>query len=523
MADNGLTVPMTMSERAAAMQPCPIGTHGFCCKNCMMGPCRVMTEAKRSVCGASQALVAARNVLRFAVGGAAAHCGHAQHLLDFLGMPSPRDYVRERAPRYLYELWDRVGLLPSEDGAGHFFDLSEAMHLTTFGVSGDFRDVLRWCLRIGVIDGYYGLYLSSELERRMWGAPIPTRGPVDLGCIDPSRTNVALHGHEPMLADAMVAEARKHDDVNLVGVCCTGASLLARHGVPLAGHMTLQEEVVRTGLVDAMVVDVQCVMPSLSEMCECFHTLLVTTSEIARMPRALHLPITDRASSAEVARKVIAAARGRRLERRPGVEEEFRRTVRPPAEALVGFSETNVDARALYEQYRRGETKGFLGVVGCVHPRLDADAWVDLYRELGEDHVIFTTGCMGFEFARRGLLDGERFFHLGSCVNNAHMAEVFGAIAAEAGRRIDEMPFLVSAPMPVSEKAVAIGLFFAALGCTVHLGYPHLFGANASVASHLNETLESLFHSRLLLCDHPRTLRDTIREGLLDSVSAGDV
>ncbi len=33
-----------------------------------------------------------------------------------------------------------------------------------------------------------------------------------------------------------------------------------------------------TGAVEAMIVDVQCIMPSLSQLCKNFHTLLITTS-----------------------------------------------------------------------------------------------------------------------------------------------------------------------------------------------------------------------------------------------------
>lgn len=512
MTESAMTAVSGIDERAAAMQPCQIGIHALCCKHCMMGPCRLMNENRKSVCGADQALVVARNILRFAAGGAAAHCGHARHTLDFLGKRAPRRYIRKKAPPYLYELWDSIGVLPSRDGDGHFFDISEAIHLTTFGVDADFRDILRWCLRIGIIDGYFGLYLATGLEHGKWGFPKPRRATVSLGCIDPGKVNIAIHGHEPLAASALVEEAARHENVNLVGVCCSGVSLQARYGVPLAAHVTLQEDVVRTGLIEAMVVDVQCVMPSLSEMCECFHTRLITTSGIGRMPNAIHLPVTDAGSAAEMARKVIGIAGEGKTKRRPGAEAEFLAKAGKPVKALVGFSGRSVDAKGLWERYEKKRIRGFIAVVGCVSPRSDRDAWVTMFRELSEEYVIFTTGCMGFEFARAGLLDGERFFHLGSCVNNAHIAEIFRAISEEAGRRIDEMPFLVSAPMAVTEKCVAIGLFFAALGCSIHLGYPHVFSANQQVVSCLEETLGDLFKSRILLCDHPRNLYGRIRE-----------
>jgi carbon-monoxide dehydrogenase catalytic subunit len=54
----------TVFIRAAAMAPCPIGEDGRCCKNCHMGPCRLVKEGQRGVCGATLETVAARNLAR---------------------------------------------------------------------------------------------------------------------------------------------------------------------------------------------------------------------------------------------------------------------------------------------------------------------------------------------------------------------------------------------------------------------------------------------------------------------------
>jgi carbon-monoxide dehydrogenase catalytic subunit len=54
----------TVFSRAAAMAPCPIGEDGRCCKNCHMGPCRLVKEGQRGVCGATLETVAARNLAR---------------------------------------------------------------------------------------------------------------------------------------------------------------------------------------------------------------------------------------------------------------------------------------------------------------------------------------------------------------------------------------------------------------------------------------------------------------------------
>ena len=71
-----------------------------------------------------------------------------------------------------------------------------------------------------------------------------------------------------------------------------------RHGIPLAGNFMQQELAIITGAVDAMVVDVQCIMQSMSEVANCYHTRLITTNYRAKIPGAemvsgpteLHLP-----------------------------------------------------------------------------------------------------------------------------------------------------------------------------------------------------------------------------------------
>jgi carbon-monoxide dehydrogenase catalytic subunit len=43
----------TVFDRAEKTKPCPIGADGSCCKNCAMGPCRLVGKAERGVCGAT--------------------------------------------------------------------------------------------------------------------------------------------------------------------------------------------------------------------------------------------------------------------------------------------------------------------------------------------------------------------------------------------------------------------------------------------------------------------------------------
>ncbi|MEM4702991.1 MAG: hypothetical protein QXP53_00685 [Candidatus Pacearchaeota archaeon] len=491
---------------------CTIGRDGKCCKNCLMGPCVVWSLRNKGACGASQDLIVSRNLLRFTAGGTAAHCGHAYHLLEYLKEKYPKDYIKRRAPPYLYKLWQEKGFLPSAEGE-HFKEISEAIHTTTMGCNADFHDILAWCLKLGILDGYYGLYLATELEDKTYGKPKPKIGELNLGVINPNKVNIAVHGHEPMLAESIAHEVKKKEnqDINLVGVCCTGASLLARHGVPLAANFLLQEQVIASGLIDAMVVDVQCIMPSLADLAECYHTKIITTSDLCRIPNALHMPVKNKQEAKEVAEKIIIT--GRTMSRHRTCKQIFSEEKKF---AIVGFHENNLpwNTKEIAKKIKEKKLKGIIAVIGCQNPHVKEN-WVEVYKELSRDYLFVTTGCIAFKLAQHGLLDGKNFFHFGSCVNNSRVAELFKIVAEVCNKEIHEMPFLVSCPMPITEKAIAIGMFFAALGVDVHFGYNFLLSSDMHIAQFLEHVLKEEFKSKVFLEMNPKKFKKRIQtEGL---------
>jgi len=485
---------------------CGIGLKGYCCKNCLMGPCIVASKDEKGACGASQDLIVARNLLRAVVGGTSAHLGHAYHLLKYLKQNYQGDYIRKKAPHYLHKLWEKHGFLPQATGE-HFKEISEAMHTSTMGCNADYKDILKWCLKLGVLDGYYGLYLATELEDKKFGKPKIKIGELNLGVIHPYKINIAVHGHEPMLAEALAREVKKHEnfDINLVGVCCTGAGLLARHGIPMAANFLLQENVIASGLIEAMVVDTQCIMPSLTDLSECYHTKIITTNEICKMPNAIHLPVTCQQDAQRVSRKIVEIARTMSRHRKA---KDFAAEKRM---AIVGFHEKSLplSIQKIAKKIKKKQIKGIIAVVGCENPRVK-EKWAETFQKLGKDYLFLTTGCVAFKLAQHGLLDGKNFFHLGSCVNNSRVAEIFKLVAHAAGKKIHEMPFLVSCPMPVSEKSIAIGMFFAALGIDVHLGYNFLISSDMNIAKYLEHVLKEEFKSKIFLEMDPEKFRKRI-------------
>ena len=59
--------------------------------------------------------------------------------------------------------------------------------------------------------------------------------------------------------------------INMAGICCTSNETLMRQGISSAGNFLHQELAILTGAVEAMVVDVQCIMQALPNLAN-FHT-----------------------------------------------------------------------------------------------------------------------------------------------------------------------------------------------------------------------------------------------------------
>ena len=493
-----------MNERLAEIVPCPIGLKSMCCRNCLMGPCRLLKQDDVGACGANLDVVSARNILRFVAGGTAAHAGHAWHILEHTNREFPEKYIEKKAPPYLQKIWQKLGLMPSIKHE-HFKEISEALHASTMGVNADYQDLLCRAVKLGIIDGYLGLYLATELEDKLHGHNHQIKGKINLGVIKPEKINIAVHGHEIMFAAAIAKEAKKDSNINLIGVCCTGASLLSKFGISLASHVVFQEEVIATRAIDAMVLDSQCVMPSLASLAECFKTPIITTNPLAKITNVLHLPVENEPEAKETAKKIIEIARKNYQKRSKSIKISQKEV-----DAVVGFDETIADK--LNSQLKNKEIKGIIGVIGCKNPRVQED-WISIYRNLSKDYAILTTGCMAFELGIAGLLDGKRFFHMGSCINNAHIAETFRIIAEKNKKRITDMPFLISAPAPLTEKCVAIGFFFAALGVDVHFGYPMMISSDTNVEHFLENVLKKHFQSKIYLETNPRSFYARIRKG----------
>jgi carbon-monoxide dehydrogenase catalytic subunit len=551
----------TVWDRAIAQEPqCGYCALGVSCRNCAMGPCRIdpFGEGPQvGVCGATADLIVARNLGRAIAAGSSSHSDHGRDILEVFdstargetsgyritdeaklrrlaeewqvetGERPVEDIARdlasamfedfgsrktelgfvERAPDGRRELWKRLGLTPR----GIDRENVEMLHRTHMGVDSDYANVLLHALRTGLADGWGGSMIATELSDVMFGTPQPVMSQVNLGTLKADHVNIALHGHNPLLSDVIVQAATDPElvalarekgaaGINLVGLCCTGNELLMRKGVPMAGNHLIQELVMMTGALEAMVVDYQCIMPSVTDVAKCFHTKIISTSDKAKFPGATHMPF-DPHRGLEIGKAIVRTA----IEAYPNRNPERVRIPDGPVPMMAGFSVEAIlgalggTPQPLVDAIAAGTIRGAVGVVGCNNPKVQQDyGHVTLTRRLIEnDILVLVTGCAAVangkagqmvpdaaELAGPGLKSVCRalgippVLHMGSCVDNTRILVLAAALAKHLGVDISQLPLAGAAPEWYSEKAVAIGAYVVASGITTVLGVqPPVFGS----------------------------------------------
>jgi len=556
---------VTVWDRYEAMTPqCGYGETGLCCRHCLQGPCRIDPfggEPKTGICGATADVMVARGLDRAIAAGTAAHSGHAKHLAHTMmkmAKGEAKDYsikdgnklkavasrlgiaiegreemaiaedVAKAALADFHEketpvLWAATVVTPgrvkalSDIGAvpkGIDHEISEIMHRTLYGVDAYAVNLLIAGIRCGVAD-LAGCYMGTDLADIMFGTPTPLVSKANLGTLKKDMVNIAVHGHNPVLSEIIVAVAGDMEKeasnagasgINIVGVCCTGNELMERHGIPSCTHSVSQEMAMLTGAVDAMVVDYQCIMPSVVTVAECMGTKIITTMDICKITGAQHIEFSEEAA-AEKAKEVIRVAIegfGRR-KGKPVDIPDIENTV------VAGFSVESIVAalskldaqdplKPLVDNIKNGNIRGICLFAGCNNVKVPQDKNFKIIAErlLKENVLVVATGCGAGALMRHGFMDpanvgrlcgdglkavltaiGEAnglngplppVLHLGSCVDNSRAVAITVAIANYLGVDTDKLPVVASAAEAVSEKAVSIGVYAVAAGLPTHVG-----------------------------------------------------
>jgi len=433
----------------------------------------------------------------------------------------------KRAPLKRQRLWRELGVAPR----GIDLEVAEALHRTHMGTDQDYEDLLNSGVRVALADGWGGSMIATELQDVIFGTPQPLVSEINLGVLKEEMVNMIIHGHEPQLAEmlAIVGQSREMVEyakskgakgINLAGMCCTANEMLMRHGVPIAGNFLQQELAVVTGAVEAMVVDVQCIMQGLVDTAKCYHTKIITTDERAKIQGATHMPF-DEHQALESARAIVKAAVDNFVNRGKNVRIPKHKT-----SMVAGFSHETINYllgglfrasyRPLNDNILNGRIRGVAGVVGCNNPRTPHDAGnLAMVKELIKNNVlVLQTGCMAMASGKAGLLSPEAaryageglasvceavgippVLHMGACIDNSRILMAATAMVKEGGLGDDlnELPVAGAAPEWMSEKALAIGQYFVGSGVFTVFGVSWPTIGSKEVSEYLFRGFEEKF------------------------------
>lgn len=555
-------------DRFEAMQPqCGFGQTGLCCRFCWKGPCRIDplgNGPKVGICGATADVIVARQLIRMQAAGAASHSEHGRHialtllevgegnapsyrikdkekLLDIaklLDIPTKgKDIIQVAKEVALKTLEDysrqdakhpcdwavktlpekRVDSLVNNGIMPHNIDavVAGVLARTHVGCDSDADNIILGGLKSAMAD-YTGMALSTNLSDVLFGTPSPVVTKASLGVIREDAINIAVHGHNPLLSEiicdmavemnqkAIAAGAPK--GINIMGICCTGNEVMMRRGIPLATNYLSQELAIVTGALEAMVVDVQCIMPAIQKVGESYHTEIITTMPDNKITGATHVEFDEHTAkqSAEKIINLAIDAYAKRDKKRINIPEQS-------VTAIAGFSaEAVVDAlskldkedplKPLVDNIVNGNIQGIVLFAGCNSTQVTQDSgYVTLAKELAKKNVLLlATGCGAGALSKNGLMTQEAtneyagdglksvltavgeaaglegplplVLHMGSCVDNSRAIALATAVANKLGVDFSDLPIVASAPEAMSEKAVSIASWGVALGFPTHLG-----------------------------------------------------
>lgn len=412
-------------DRAEAMQPqCGFGRLAICCSDCLEGPCRVnpfATGEQRTICGRTQAALAANQLYCKAADGAAALVALAADFGADLGSVAWKSVVASRDAMLAADCGARLKEVGQTAGAA--------------------------------------LVAVAAAKEKAYGAAKPVRFTVNLGALKADAVNIVLHGHvPPQTVKALIRAAGDADvPVNLASLC--GSENCGEAALPVITNYDSQEVPLLTGAVDLLVLGSQCVMPA---------ALALATK--------LGVPTSDGVDAAKAVALAVAA-----FKRRAGKTVDIPAA---SEEAYTGYTAANSDAllASLAKAYAQGTVRGLVYFGGCgnlAHTQ-DSDLVKAAAALVAEGYVLLTAGCAGTALAKAGLCQSgyagaqalakvlpagtPPVLYLGSC----HDAGLFLGLAKAASAK--GLPVAAVLPEITHNKTLASAVAFAAAGIITFVG-----------------------------------------------------
>ncbi|MBQ3420855.1 MAG: anaerobic carbon-monoxide dehydrogenase catalytic subunit, partial [Romboutsia sp.] len=469
-------------------------------------------------------------------------------LMEF-GKPHGTLRFLNRAPKQRQEIWQRYSIAPRAIDR----EVTTLMHSTHIGCTADIDSLIDISMRTSLADGWGGSMIGTIFSDILFGTPTIRQSEANLGVLEENKVNIILHGHEPSLSDMIVVASEDPEllalakevgaeGINLAGMCCTGNEVTMRHGVKTAGDFHQQELAIVTGAVEAMVVDVQCIFPSLARVANCYHTKFITTSPKARIADSTYIEFSEETAlddAKRIVREAVLNFRNRDKEKVLIPELKSSTTVGFSEQSIISQLDRVVNSqidksgtiKPLVDCLKSGVLRGVVGVVGCNNARsVSNKAHMEIMKELiKNDILVVTTGCGASAAGKNGLLTKEArklaskglatvcelvdippVIHLGSCVDCSRILQVVSDIANYLDMDISEIPVAGVAPEWMSEKAVAIGTYVVSSGIDTYLGIMPSIGGSQKAMEILTDTLKDKVGAKFTINEDPTELAKII-------------
>lgn len=590
-------MPTTFDRFDSQTPNCAYGLTGVCCKACHMGPCKITPKSPQGTCGADEHVIASRNILRWMAGGVSSHgarsreiilnllniaksgdesrilgkekliavskafeifhekktfCELAEEVCKILLEDLSRPYADEHktikafAPLYRKRVWEDLEIMP----ISAYQEVFEAMHRTGIGTDGDWENLMVQMLRCGLAFSFGSVLGGSLAMDILYGMPKVSEVDANFSALDPDYVNLAVHGHSPAIVHSVVDLSRSSEyiekakkegakGIKIYGICCSGLSANYRQGevAPLSNSIGA-ELVLGTGALDAWVVDVQDIYPSIMDVADCFHTKIITTNDSAKLPGAIHIGLDHYHSNLDdipkLAGEILDVAINNRKER--VANNIF--IPKTEAKAELGYSvealfEKFGGGKNVVEKLKSGEIKGIVNLVGCNNPKVMYEKTIcDVADHLLENNVlILTNGCASFPLLKLGYCTkdakdrcGEDLknvleesktppvLHFGECLDNARASALFKGLSDLAECETKEMPLAFSSPEWSNEKGIGAALGFRLMGFnSYHCVEPPISGSE-KLTKHFYEDTQETLGAVMVVDRDPKTLAKKIVE-----------
>jgi carbon-monoxide dehydrogenase catalytic subunit len=576
---------------------CPFCSVGLSCQLCSMGPCRIGKDKPYGACGIDAAGMVIRNFVHKNMLGTEAYTYHAieaaktlketamgrtpyeikdveklRWFAKMLGIDESdvkelakkvADFViadlssveRSRlveifAPQRRKEVWERLGIMPS----GVFQELLTVGTSAMTNVDSNYISLAKKSMEMSIATCLAAQLSLEIIQDILFGTPMPHESYADLGILDPQFVNIAVDGHEPFVAVALIKLAEQEEvqkkareagakGLRIIGFIETGQEVLQRISSPvfagIAGNWISQEFALATGCIDVFAADMNCALPSLPEY-QRYGVRIIPVSRLVRF-RGINEGLDYEPEKAEeIAEKLIEIAidNFKRRDKSRAVKIERRQKI------IVGFSPEAIlralggNLKPLIDAIKGGEIKGIVALVSCTTLKNGPHDYntVSIAKELiKRDILILSMGCgnaalqvagltslEAIEMAGEGLkkicrsLGIPPVLSFGTCTDVGRAAYLLRLMAEALNVDIPQLPVAATAPEYMEQKATIDAIFAITYGITTHVSpVPPITGSEDAVKL-LTEEVEALTGGKVLVEDDPVKAAELIEKVILE-------